>query len=180
MAKFSNPSKLSSDEQERLLINFCRALSQIKDEAEAAQLIKDLLSRQEAEMLAKRLRAAELLMDGKRYSEISLELKIGSNTIARVHEWLKLSGEGYRLILDRMEKTKEPRNIKARDYFDSSSWKSVKKKYPMYFWPQLLLEDIMKTAKKKDKEKMRAILSKMDKKSELFKRIGGILDKSIK
>jgi len=175
MAKFTNPSKLSKEEQEKLIIGLCRALSLLRDPIEAAQFLKDILSAQEAEMLAKRLKVAELLVAGLTYVEISKDLKVSSATIAKVYEWLKLSGDGYRLVLERMPKKERKTEDSLDEKFDPFSWRNVKRRFPLYFWPQLLLENIIKSAKEKDKKKFREILDKMDKKSALYKQINKAL-----
>lgn len=176
MAKFANPSKLSKEEQEKLLIQLCQAIAKLNNPAEAAQFLKDLLSSQEAEMLAKRLKTAELLIAGKTYAEICFALKMASNTVAKIHEWLKLSGEGYRLVLERIPKDAPVKN-NLEERFDYLSWRNVKRRYPLYFWPQLLLENIIKMAKENDKRKLRVILKKMDKKTALYKRLDKLFNK---
>jgi len=152
------------------------AISKLNNPVEAACFLKDLLSAQEAEMLARRLKIAELLIAGLKYSEISRLLKVSPNTIARIHEWLKLSGDGYRLVIDRIgEHKKETAKGSFEENFNQFSWRNVKRRYPMYFWPQLLLENIVKAAKENDKRKLCAILNKMDKKSELYNRLNKLL-----
>jgi len=179
MAKFSNPSKLSKEEQEKLFLNFCRALSQLKNPIEAAQFLKDLLSAQEVEMLAKRLKAAELLMEEKTYAEISRLLKISSGTISRVNEWLKISGDGYKIAIKRISREKEVgKNRLLEEKFNPLSWKNVKKKYPLYYWPELLLEAIVKGSKYKERKKLRTVLETMDKKTELFKKLDFLLNQN--
>ena len=179
MAKFSNPSKLSKEEQEKLFFNFCKALNQLKNPIEAAQFLKDLLSVQEVEMLAKRLKVAELLIEGKTYAEISFFLKIGPNTIARVNEWLRISGEGYRMVLERISRNKDTETGKGllEEKFNPFSWRNIKKKYPLYYWPQLLLEAVVENSKFEEKQKLKAILRTMDKKSDMFKRLNFLLSR---
>ena len=179
MAKFSNPSKLSKEEQEKLFLNFCRALSQLKNPIEAAQFLKDLLSVQEVEMLAKRLKAAELLIKGETYAEISRFLKISSGTISRVNEWLKISGDGYKIAIKRIPKEGEKSSL-LEDKFNPLSWRNVKKKYPLYYWPELLLEAIVKGSKYQEKRKLKSVLETMDKKTELFKKLDFLLNQKRK
>lgn len=171
MAKFINPSRLTNDEQEKLLADFCCVISSLKTPIEAAEFLKDLMSPQEAGMLAKRLKIAEMLMEGKNYNQINNVLKVSSNTISRVNEWLKLSGEGYRLAIQRIKKESNSSSRK-----ENPSWRELKKKYPTYFWPQLLLENIIQSAKLDDRRKLRAVLNKMDKKTALYKRIDFLLN----
>jgi uncharacterized protein YerC len=70
MAKFPRIPKLSKQEQEKLLIGFCKALVELRTPEEAAHFLKDLLSKQEAEMLAKRIEIARLLIEGLTYENI--------------------------------------------------------------------------------------------------------------
>lgn len=175
MAKFSKIHKLSKKEEERLLIEMCRALVEIKTAEEAAQFLKDLLSRQEAAMLAKRIAIARDLIEGATYEDIQKTLKVSHGTVARVSHWLENSGEGYRLVVARVK----PEKTEAQKYIEELEkpvpWRSIKRKYAMYFWPELLLEEIVKTAKSRQKEKLRNILDKFDEKSELFQRLNYLL-----
>ncbi len=172
MVKFSQYQKLPREEREELLIELCEALVSVKNSQEAAQLLTDLLSSQEAEMIAKRLKIAHFLILGKTYEDIKKNLKVSDNTISRVNSWLNLSGEGYRLVISRRKKQREEdHDGEGRDY----SWRYVKRKYPTYFWPQLVLEEIVKNANKKQKERLISTLSQLDKKSRLYKDLKKVL-----
>lgn len=171
MAKFPRQPKITKEEQDKLLIWLCEAISKLRDSKEAADFLKDLLSRQEAEMLARRLKTAELLIEGLTYSEISENLKISSATIAKIHEWLRLSGSGYRLVLQRIPKD---RKVEQKNIYDDFSWSNIKRRYPVYFWPQLVLESVISSAKEKDRQRIRGALNKMDKKSKLFKQLSSV------
>lgn len=180
MAKFSRFSKLSRTEQETLLIGFCKALVELRTPEEAAHFLKDLLSKQEAEMLAKRIEIARLLIKGFKYEEIQRLLKVSHGTIARVSEWLATSGQGYRLVVERVkpEKTNEQELIEELE--KPASWKQIKRRYPSYFWPELILEEFVRNAKKKQKERMRNILEEFDQKSEVFERLQVLLREEYK
>ena len=175
MAKFANPSKLSKEEQEKLLIQLCRAIARLDNPIDAARFLKDLLSAQEAEMLAKRFKAAELLIDGYTYTQIMKVLKIGKSTISRVHEWVKLEGDGFRLALEKIKGSNKENVDSLEQRFDPLSWRNIKRRYPLYYWPQLLLENVIEAAKKNDRRKIIMALKKMDKKTPLFKRINKLL-----
>jgi TrpR-related protein YerC/YecD len=170
MAKFPRYPKISKEEQDELLIWLCEAVANLKNKREAAEFLKDILSRQEAEMIARRLKTAQLLIEGLSYGEISHQLKISPSTIAKINEWIKLSGNGYRMVLERMNQNKEKGNS-IDDKYDYYSWRNVKRRYPAYFWPQLLLESVISSAREADKKKIKAVLGKMDKKSKLFKQL---------
>lgn len=167
MAKFSNPSKLPKRKRQNLMLYFCRALTSLKKPEEAARFLTDLLSPQEAEMLAKRLKIAQLLTEEKTYEEIRSKLRTSFATIARVHTWLTLSGEGFRLAINRtiepQEKATDPQEM-----YDPFSWHNVKRKY---HWPQYLIEQLMEQSDQKQREKITSILARMEVKDKLFKDI---------
>ena len=101
MAKFSKYQRLPSAEHQKVLLELCHALVVVKKLEEAANLLIDLFSKQELEMVAKRLKIAKLLVKGYTYEKIRNELKVSQQTIARVNGWLDQSGAGYRLIIQR-------------------------------------------------------------------------------
>lgn len=172
MAKFSRIPKLSKEERQGLLIALCDALASIKNKKEAAQFLADILSPQELEMIAKRLEIARLLIDGETYEVISDKIKVGFSTIARVNTWLTLSGEGFRLIIQRSPKRKKKTYEKEWDEkHDPYSWYNIKRRYSMYFLPELIIEKIIKSSNKKQKEQLVSILQSMESKPEMFKQV---------
>ncbi len=62
------------------------------------EFLKDLCTNKEIEQMAQRIKAAELIRDGKTYTQIQDELDISSATIARVSQALKY-GKGYRKFI---------------------------------------------------------------------------------
>lgn len=74
-----------------LILSLCQAVDSCKSLDDAARLVADLLSEQEAMRLAKRLKIAELLRKKYTYREIKQILKVSENTIAKVNIWQKFS-----------------------------------------------------------------------------------------
>ena len=171
MAKFSKASKLSPQEQQMLLVSFCKALVELRTPEEAAQFLKDLLSKQEAEMLAKRIEIARLLIKGLTYGEIGKILRVSHGTVARVSQWLATSGEGYRLIVNRVKPEKSEQQEYIEELEKPVSWRNIKRRHPLYFWPDLILEEFVRNARKSQKERMRKILAQFDTKSEVFDKL---------
>lgn len=172
MAKFN--SKLSKKEVDELFYKFSAAICGIKSIKDAAVFLRDLLSYQEAEMIAKRLRIAELLIEKKTYDDICKTLKVSSGTIARVQEWLKLQGEGYRKAV----KNIRGKSVEIKYIENPESLSSIKKRYPQYYWPELLLENIIKNSNKKQKREIGSVigqLEKMKEKSQLFRKLKRII-----
>lgn len=109
MAKFNKVSKL---EKQRLLIALCQAVSSIKDPKEAAQILTDLLTPSEIEMVAKRLEIAKLLIQGKTYDQVRTKINAGYSTIGRINTWLNLAGEGSKLQYHELKKKKNNQHMK--------------------------------------------------------------------
>jgi len=167
MAKYTKRQKLKEEIEENLIIDFCTMVADLRSPEEAVLFIRDLLSKQEIRMLSKRLKIAKMLIDGDKYSDIITELKVSAGTISRINLWLNRSGEGFRLVLSRANKS-EP--VKP-------SWSGIKRKYPMYYWPEILLKEIVYSANKKQREKLKNIIASADKKTELLKELDIILRK---
>ena len=175
MVKFSKFSKLGKEKSEEIIIDLCEAIASTKTSQEAAKVLTDLLGNQELEMIAKRLRIAELLIDSYLYKDIVKELKTSPSTIARVQTWLQSSGEGYRLIVERTKKKR-----KAREPYNNQSMFSLKKRYPIYFWPQIMLENWVKSSTKKEELQMRKILQKLSTKTQTYKELSVLLNQGLK
>lgn len=176
MAKFN--SKLSKKEVDKILYQLCLAISEIKDPNEAAELLRDLLSYQELEMIAKRLKIAELLVAGNTYGEIEENLLVSSSTIARVQEWLKISGEGYQKAIVRTKK-KINQNNAEQQVFVGENWGSIKKRFPAYYWPELLLENIVANSTNKQKERIKTVINSLEKskeKTELYHKLKKLIN----
>ena len=116
MAKFGRKYELTKKETEELLLDFSIVLSEIKKPREAVAFIKDILSASEARMLAKRLKIAELLLENLSYGKIARVLKVSSGTIARVNQWLQFSGDGYRILIERLQSKRKKRVDMEGDY----------------------------------------------------------------
>lgn len=169
-------SKLGRADVEKYFFKLCFAVSEMKNPKEVAEFVRDLLSFQEAEMLAKRLMIAEAILGNQTYGEIREKLKVSNGTIARVQGWLKISGEGYRRAVERAKSKKIEASMLVENF---SEWNSIKKRYSMYFWPQLLLEELIQNSSKRQKEHIETVMREMEKskrKTTLFKRIAKIMN----
>jgi uncharacterized protein YerC len=150
--KTRGSSKLTSKERQLLIVDLCHCLSLLRSPEEVATALMDLLSPKEIETIAKRLKIAELLVRGEDYNTIRSQLKVGYSTIARVNTWLNVSGQGFKILLARKRKT--PKQPTDEEKYDPLSWHNIKRRYSLYYWPQLLLEELIKYSDKKEKEKI--------------------------
>ena len=151
--------KIDDNERDRLLLEFCQALVEIKKPGESAEFLKDLLGPKELEMLAIRLQIAKSLINGMTYFQIRRALKVSQSTIARVAVWLDSSGEGFRMIVSRIG------DVEIKPLRQRREWDSFKRKYPAYFWPELLIEEIVASSSKKQKQQMKRVLQTLRKSS---------------
>ncbi len=175
MAKFTPKNRLFGKDKERLLFAFCHALHSIKSPEEGALFIQDLLSAPEAEMLAKRLKIAEMLIEGYTFDQIKAKLKTSKGTVARVSLWLQESGEGFRRVIKRLPEYPEEESEALE-----RKWGKLKYIYPQYYWPQLLLEELVKHAPSRKKERLMKVLNKMSKKTILYRRLNKLLQEEFK
>lgn len=131
MAKF-NLYKLSLSEQQELLDRFFRAVTSLGSLAEVRNFFKDLLHPQEMTMLAQRLKVAEMLLNQETYNEIARKLRVGQNTIAKVHRWVNSERGGYKIAvkqLQKLDKRKQGKVVKEEKALHYG-WERVKKIYP--------------------------------------------------
>lgn len=160
-------SKLTKTRRKKLIVNLCQSLASLKTPHEVAEALSDLLTPKEFETIGKRLQIAEYLLEGKEYSVIRGELKVGFSTIARVNTWLNISGIGFQTIMSRKPK-KESKVENLDEKYDPYSWHNTKRRYSLYFWPQLLLDELFKQAGKREKEKMERVFAKVEEKAQRF------------
>lgn|SRR3989344_3481922 len=168
--KVKRIEKLSRKEQESLVLDLVNALVQAQSVNDAALFLQDLLTKSEMKILAKRLRIAKLLLAGMTYQEIEKSLHVSHGTVAKIAVWLSERGDGFRKIIEKLPKEKH-----EEKWFERSEWDSFKRRYSLYFWPELLLEEIVKNANQKQKERIRSVLERLEEKSELHKNIEKLL-----
>lgn len=155
MAKF--PSKpLPREHEERLLVELCRALASLRGSQEAAQLLTDLLGPQELTMVAKRLQIARLLISGVSYEQICARVHTSAPTVARVNLWLQRAGEGYRKVVARTKRSAPtsadtPRSVSGAERF--------MRRFPLSFWPETLLLEIIRGASDRQRRQLQQTLT---------------------
>ena len=151
MAKFSPYRKLTPQQRQQALLELCKALVMVKELDEAAKLLGDLLSEQEVDMIAKRLQIAKLLLKGEKYDTIREKLKVSDNTIARVNLWLQQAGEGLRMV---MKRGLSKEDMQIPEWMPPARRSAMARRFPLYYWPQNLLEDIIRAANNRERKKI--------------------------
>ena len=82
---------------------FWEIASKMKTAKMAELFFRDLLTHTERQMLAKRLQIAKMLLNKESYNVIKKTLHVTDTTIAKVNNWLKTFGQGYRLAVDKLK-----------------------------------------------------------------------------
>ena len=90
---------MNENEGYRLLI---KALINIQNEKECADLLEDLMTRKEIMDIAQRMLVAKLLSEKVVYSKIAEETGASTATISRVNRSYQYGAGGYRTVLDRI------------------------------------------------------------------------------
>ena len=104
----SKPQRLTFRERQKLLSEFWTAVFLLETVEETRSFFKDLLSETEEVMLARRLKIARLILEGKSYGAIEKTMHAGPGTIASVHAWLDGGFGGYVRAIQKLKR--EQRN----------------------------------------------------------------------
>ena len=97
---------MTKQPDERKALLFSAALS-LKTPEECENFFCDLCTKTELREMTKRLWAAKLILEGKKYSEIVEETGLSTATITRVNGSLRDGSEGYMTVLSRILKNTE-------------------------------------------------------------------------
>lgn len=136
-------SKELSDEQRiQTLDALYTAAGTVRGREAMKLFLRDLLTPSERIMLGRRILIARRLMAQHRYDDISADMKVGHDTIDRVHKWLRDQLPGYEKAVHEMEKEFKKREARQKDkkLYATSALYRLKKKYPLHFllfpWPK--------------------------------------------
>ncbi len=162
--------KMSRKEQGEMVIDLVHAFTKLHSINDVALFVQDLLTKNELKILSKRLRIAKLLLTGMTYKEIEQSLHVSHGTVAKIAVWLAERGDGFRKIIQQLLDNKD-----INQWKEFSEWDRIKRRYSLYFWPELLLEEIIRNANRKQKERMTNLLNTLDNKSKLHRHIEKIL-----
>ena len=80
------------------------AILLLKDQEDCYRFFEDVCTINELHAIAQRLQVAKLLSEKKTYSEIEELTKASTATISRINKCLVYGSDGYKRILERMEK----------------------------------------------------------------------------
>ncbi len=79
-----------------------KAILSLKNENEVSNFLRDLMTENEIDEFATRLKTAEMLFEQIPYSQIQKETGFSSTTVARVSKWLNNGEGGYVSIINKL------------------------------------------------------------------------------
>lgn len=132
-------SELSEQQRMETLDALYTAAGVLKGRQETKDFLKNLLTVSERVMLGRRILIARSLLSGEQYTDIMENMKVGSDTIARVEKWMMERSSGYENAITKMREEMRNRERKvqlAKLYSDHSAaggFARLKKKYPLHF-----------------------------------------------
>ncbi|MFA6736155.1 MAG: YerC/YecD family TrpR-related protein [Saccharofermentanales bacterium] len=81
---------------------FFEAVLTLENLEDCYAFFEDVCTISEIKSLSQRFKVAQMLDQGRTYTEICDETKVSTATISRVNRALEYGADGYRMILDRM------------------------------------------------------------------------------
>ena len=94
-------------------------------------------------MVGRRIIIAKRLLNEEPYEQIIREMRVGADTIMRVHRWLEDDIEGYERAVKKLKRVLESRQEKRdRAYIDPFSFTGLKKRYPLHFFLFNLFDEL--------------------------------------
>ncbi|PIR80204.1 MAG: hypothetical protein COU25_01255 [Candidatus Levybacteria bacterium CG10_big_fil_rev_8_21_14_0_10_35_13] len=129
------------------LNNFWSLITLLENKTEVRDFLKALLTHTEMKMLAKRIQISKMLVDGYSYGEIRKYVKVTDPTIAKISNILATNGDGLLAAVRHLQKIE-----KDIDKERMSITPDLKKRYPTYFLPEILIEETTKKIKKRRKK----------------------------
>ena len=102
-----------------------------------------LLTEGERIMVGRRIIIAKRLLNEEPYEQIIREMRVGADTIMRVHRWLEHDIHGYEKTVKKLQRVLESRQEKRdRAYIDPFSFTGLKKRYPLHFFLFNLFDEL--------------------------------------
>lgn len=107
MRSKSKAEKLGKDRvwEANYPLQLARVLTDIDDVQTMKNFLRDVMTESEIIEIAMRLRAAQMLVNKRTYSDIIEATKLSSRTVARISDWLKNGCKGYRAAFSLMGPT---------------------------------------------------------------------------
>jgi len=127
--------KLSKEEKIKYLDALYTASSVLKTRDDMKKFLRDLLTESERIMIGRRIVIAHQLLKDESYDSIVADLKVGRDTITKIHRWLQDETRGYEKAIEKFQKVldeREEKRVKSSRYYNQP-FAQLKKRYPLHF-----------------------------------------------
>ena len=144
--------KINKEEKIEYLDALYTAVESLGSREEVKNFLRDLLTEGERIMVGRRIIIAKRLLNEEPYEQIIREMRVGGDTITRVHRWLEDDVHGYEKVVKKLERVLESRQEKRnRANVDPFSFQGLKKRYPLHFFLFNLFDKLNQKSSNKDK-----------------------------
>jgi len=99
--------KLESKAQSKISQDLYQAILKLENVDECSRFFRDLLTLEEIDEIARRWQVAQMIIKEVPYSDIEKQTGMSSVTISRIAYWLHHGMNGYKLMLTRLDLSKE-------------------------------------------------------------------------
>ena len=82
---------------------FKAAFLSINTSEDMESFIRDIMTEKEIIELSNRLKAAKMLIASEKYTDVAQATGLSSRTIARISDWIKNGGGGYKQVIANLE-----------------------------------------------------------------------------
>lgn len=129
--------RIDKKERYEMIGDFYDIVTNLKTKNDVIGFFMGLLTPSEALMFARRIQIATMLLEDKSYADIQKKLKVGTSTIATVHQWLHSDNEQFKKHITAHIQKKQNSNKKPRKN-SIQSHNSFLDKYPQHkMWKNL-------------------------------------------
>lgn len=102
---------MNSKLKDELVDKLFEAILLLENVDECYNFFEDICTVSEIKALAQRLEVAKMLKEKKTYTEICEKTGASTATISRVNRCLNYGADGYKMILDRLEKEHDSEGV---------------------------------------------------------------------
>lgn len=135
--------KLGSEKRNSIFNDFSSIVTLLDDKKQIGNFFKSLLTRTEIEMISKRIQIAKMLLEGHNYQDIKSSVNVTDSTISRISNLLALEDNGLEIAIKKLNRIyEESENRRMGVGMD------LKKRYPSYFLPEIIIDKMEETGKK--------------------------------
>jgi len=102
---------MGSQWKDKFTDQLCDCVVAITDREEAYRFLEDVATFSEIRALAQRIQVANLLLEGYSYPQIVRTTGASTATISRVKKFVEYGSDGYRDVLQKINKDKKEANL---------------------------------------------------------------------